>query len=205
MISFASKAVFLDRDGVINHKAPEKDYIRNWREIRLIPGAVEAVASLNQAGYKVFVATNQRGVATLRVKIEDLLDIHHRIQEEFAQNGAIISQIYYCPHDTPANCPCRKPRPGMLQRAALEHHLNLGASWMIGDSCSDVEAGESAGCRSILLASHAAAAQQFSDAPLIAESLELAVPLILQLSEVETKCKPAEEFELFRSPSRENA
>jgi D-glycero-D-manno-heptose 1,7-bisphosphate phosphatase len=205
MTFLSSKAVFLDRDGVINHKAPEKDYIRTWHEIRFIPGAIEAVASLNRAGYKVFVATNQRGVATLRIKMEDLLDIHHRIQQEFASSGAIISQIYYCPHDTFAKCSCRKPQPGMLQRAALEHGLNLRASWMIGDSQTDVRAGESAGCRSILLASRVPYPSQFSSLPLIAESLELAVPLILELSDVETKCEPTQQLELSRSPLREDA
>jgi histidinol-phosphate phosphatase family protein len=201
MISFQSGAVFLDRDGVINQKAPEKEYIRNWREIQFIPGAIKAIASLNRAGYRVFVATNQRGVATSKINMEDLLDIHRRIQQACAQGGAVISQIYFCPHDIPANCSCRKPRPGMLQQAALEYGLDLRASWMIGDSVSDVRAGESAGCRTILLA-HAVPYTLATN--LIAASLELAVPLIFEQCGGEASRERAEQFELTRSISREN-
>jgi histidinol-phosphate phosphatase family protein len=201
MISFQTGAVFLDRDGVINQKAPEKEYIRNWREIQFIPGAIKAIASLNRAGYKVFVATNQRGVATMKIRMEDLLDIHRRIQRACAQGGAVISQIYFCPHDIPTNCSCRKPMPGMLQQAALEHGLDLRSSWMIGDSLSDVRAGESAGCRTILLAP---AVPYTPQGNLTAASLELAVPLILEQCGSEASREAAEQFELTRSISREN-
>ena len=173
-----TKAVFLDRDGVVNQKAPDGEYIRTWHEIRFLPGAANAVAHLNRAGFKVFVVTNQRGIATQKVKTHDLLEIHERIQHEFAQLGAVISQIYYCPHDLADNCFCRKPQPGMLKRAAQEHNLDLRASWMIGDSLTDVRAGESAGCRTILL-SPIALHQSQSNAFLVAESLESAVPLLL--------------------------
>jgi D-glycero-D-manno-heptose 1,7-bisphosphate phosphatase len=176
-----TKAVFLDRDGVLNQKAAEGEYIRTWREIRFLPGAARAVGSLNQLGYKVFVVTNQRGVATHKVNTKDLLEIHKRIQDEFARDGAIISQIYYCPHDFSAKCVCRKPQPGMLHRAAKEHSVDLSASWMVGDSMTDVKAGQNAGCRTILLASALPSLPSHSDLlnPLIAESLESAVPLML--------------------------
>ena len=177
------KAVFLDRDGVINHKAQEGDYIRTWDEIRFLPGAVPAVASLNRAGFKVFVVTNQRGVATRKVRMQDLLTIHARIQHVFALAGGVISQIYYCPHNTSENCGCRKPQPGMLKRAAREHNLDLRASWMIGDSLTDVKAGENAGCRSVLLGSHSRDLSKLSQAVLVADSLESAVRLILGLDE----------------------
>jgi D-glycero-D-manno-heptose 1,7-bisphosphate phosphatase len=174
-----SKAVFLDRDGVVNQKAPEGEYIRSWREIRFLPGAAKAVASLNRAGYKVFVVTNQRGVATRKVKTSDLLEIHERIQREFAQHSAVISQIYYCPHDLAAKCFCRKPQPGMLQQAAQEHNVDLTASWMVGDSLTDVKAGQNAGCRTILLASTSPSKSGLANRLLVAESLESAVPLML--------------------------
>lgn len=173
-----SKAVFLDRDGVVNQKAPEGEYISKWEEIEFLPGAAEAVATLNRAGYKVFVVTNQRGVATRKVKTTDLLEIHQRILREFSQRGAVITQIYYCPHDLPANCSCRKPQPGMLQRAAREHHLDLTASWMVGDSITDVKAGENAGCHTILL-TPGPSPKSLSTGVLIAETLESAVPLML--------------------------
>jgi histidinol-phosphate phosphatase family protein len=205
MNSSPSKAVFLDRDGVINHKAQEGNYIRTWREIQFIPGAVQAVAFLNRAGYRVFVATNQRGVATLKIRMSDLLEIHERIQHEFARAGALISQIYYCPHDTSVRCPCRKPRPGMLQLAAQEHSLDLQASWMVGDSVTDVKAGENAGCRSVLLASTIPDLSVFSKPPLMAESLESAVPLILGRDKLNTSFVRTQPLELLRSSSREDA
>jgi D-glycero-D-manno-heptose 1,7-bisphosphate phosphatase len=179
MNSLPGKAVFLDRDGVINYKAPEGDYIRTWRELQLIPGAVQAVASLNHAGYQVFVVTNQRGVALARTRMEDLLEIHRRIQNEFARAGATISKIYYCPHDVSARCSCRKPQPGMLLRAACEYDLKLEASWMIGDSVTDVEAGRNAGCHTLLLAPRSAVTGL--SATLRAEDLASAVRQILKL------------------------
>jgi D-glycero-D-manno-heptose 1,7-bisphosphate phosphatase len=173
-----NKAVFLDRDGVVNQKAPDGEYIRTWREIRFLPGAAKAVVSLNHAGYKVIVVTNQRGIATQKIRTRDLLEIHEHILREFAEHGAVISQIYYCPHDLAEKCFCRKPKPGMLQRAAHEHNLDLTASWMVGDSITDVKAGENAGCRTILLAPGDSIAST-SNQCLIAESLESAVPLML--------------------------
>ena len=201
----ASRAIFLDRDGVINHKAPEGDYIRAWHEIEFIPGALKAVASLNRAGFQVFVVTNQRGIATVRVKMEDLLHIHQRIQQEFARSGAVISQIYFCPHDMAVNCSCRKPKPGMLFRAAGDHSLNLRASWMVGDSITDVKAGENAGCRSVLLTSRVPDLSGLSRLPLVAGSLELAVPLILKSCDLETEFVRTQEPELSKRSSREQA
>ncbi|MGA8153348.1 MAG: HAD family hydrolase [Terriglobales bacterium] len=200
-----SKAVFLDRDGVVNQKAPEGEYIRTWREIQFLPGAAKAVASLNRAGYKVFVVTNQRGVATQKVKTNDLLEIHDRIQREFAQDGAVISQIYYCPHDIAAKCFCRKPQPGMLQQAAQEHKLDLRASWMVGDSLTDVKAGENAGCRAILLTSASSSKSGLSGRFLVAESLESAVSLMLNRDDLQARFVRTQPLELSRSRSCEDA
>jgi D-glycero-D-manno-heptose 1,7-bisphosphate phosphatase len=199
------KAVFLDRDGVINHKAQEGDYIRTWDQIIFLPGAALAVASLNQAGFKVFVVTNQRGVATRKVRMQDLVEIHARIQHVFAVAGAVISQFYYCPHNTFENCGCRKPQPGMLKRAALEHNLDLGASWMIGDSLTDVKAGENAGCRSVLLGSRSRDLSRLSQAVLVADTLESAVSLILSPDERDTVLVSTQSLELSRSFSREDS
>lgn len=172
------KAVFLDRDGVINRKAPEGDYIKTWRELEFMPGVVRAVASLNHSGYQVFIVTNQRGVATGKIRIQNLLEINERIQREFALGGAIITQIYYCPHDICAKCSCRKPQPGMLQQAAREHKLHLQASWMIGDSVSDVEAGYNAGCRTVLLATCNPSAMSLCKPTLVAQDMKSAVEQI---------------------------
>jgi D-glycero-D-manno-heptose 1,7-bisphosphate phosphatase len=203
MASLRSKAVFLDRDGVVNQKAPEGEYIRTWKEIQFLPGAAKAVASLNRAGYKVFIVTNQRGVATSKIEINDLLEIHERIQREFAQDDAVISQIYYCPHDLLANCSCRKPQPGMLQRAAREYNLDLRTSWMVGDSITDVKAGENAGCRTILLTPDLSP-KSLSTRVLIAESLPSAVPLMVNGHDLESPFVQTHTFELSRSGSCED-
>jgi D-glycero-D-manno-heptose 1,7-bisphosphate phosphatase len=179
MTSLAGRAVFLDRDGVINYKAVEGDYVKTWRELQFIPGAAQAVAALNLAGYQVFVVTNQRGVAIARVRMEDLIEIHRRIRDEFARAGATISQIYYCPHDTSAKCSCRKPKPGMLLRAATEYQVKLKESWMVGDSVTDVEAGYNAGCYTVLLGSRSATITL--PATLRAENLASAARQILEL------------------------
>jgi D-glycero-D-manno-heptose 1,7-bisphosphate phosphatase len=179
-----TKAAFLDRDGVINYKAPEGEYIRTWHEIRLIPGAMRAVAELNSNGYQVFIVTNQRGIAIQKVRVEDLAEIHHLIKKKFARAGANISEIYYCPHDISERCDCRKPQPGMLERAAREFHIDLQASWMVGDSPKDVQAGENAGCHTVLLGSHAIA-DGLSLAPtLLAEDLVSAAKQILTFDAV---------------------
>jgi D-glycero-D-manno-heptose 1,7-bisphosphate phosphatase len=177
-----SPAVFLDRDGVINRKAAEGEYIRSWREIELLPGAGAAVAALNRAGFKVFIVTNQRGIATCKIRIEDLTELHSRMKEELARTGAAISDVYYCPHDTASRCSCRKPQPGMLLRAAEEYGVDLRASWMIGDSISDVEAGARAGCRTVLLASDGSKLAE-SQPTLLANDLLSAVQRILNFAD----------------------
>jgi D-glycero-D-manno-heptose 1,7-bisphosphate phosphatase len=180
-----SPAVFLDRDGVINRKAPEGEYIRSWREIELLPGAGVAVATLNRAGFHVFIVTNQRGVATGKIRTEDLTELHRRMKQELAYTGAEIADVYCCPHDIASQCSCRKPQPGMLQRAAEEYGVNLRASWMIGDSLSDVEAGARAGCRTVLLTSDVSKRVESSQPTLLANDLLSAVQQILNFGDPE--------------------
>lgn len=145
------KAVFLDRDGVLNRKAPEGEYITCWEEVEFLPGVFEAVRRLNKRGYLVAVTTNQRGVAKNLLTEAALREIHERMLKAFAGKGSPIAAIYYCPHEIDAKCKCRKPKPGMLLRAAQEHSINLAASWMVGDSLTDVQAGKAAGCRTVWL------------------------------------------------------
>jgi len=140
-------AVFLDRDGVINRKAPDGRYITTVRDFAFLPAVTECVKRLNHAGFPVIIITNQRGVAT--GSIAALQEIHDRMLYEFAKAGALISDVYVCPHDYSDGCECRKPLPGMLLKAAADHSLDLAGSWMIGDSDSDVQAGKAAGCRTI--------------------------------------------------------
>jgi D-glycero-D-manno-heptose 1,7-bisphosphate phosphatase len=144
-------AVLLDRDGTINVKAPEGEYITRPEEIQLLPGAGEGIRMLNRAGVPVVVITNQRGVALGRMDEADLTAVHLRLQELLRENGARIDRIFYCPHDKGV-CDCRKPGTLLLRRARCSLGLTtLCHSVMIGDSPSDIEAGSRAGARTVLL------------------------------------------------------
>ena len=175
------KAAFLDRDGVINKKAPDHGYITRWEDFEFLSGVPEAIARLNQAGFLVIVVTNQRGIARSLFSLEALKRIHSEMTGKLAAAGSRLDAIYYCPHDIEPPCTCRKPAPGMLLTAAAEHHIDLHQSWMIGDSVSDREAGERAGCRTITIAPLPVPLGERPD--LFAHSLPDAVKLILTLSE----------------------
>jgi histidinol-phosphate phosphatase family protein len=144
-----NKAAFLDRDGVINLKAPEGSYITRWDEMQFLPGVVEAIAMLNRAGFLVIVVTNQRCIGRGLITAAELEAMHERMSDDLARAGAFLDGIYYCPHELQAACACRKPRPGMLLEAARVHRIDLTRSWMIGDSDRDVEAGKRAGCKTV--------------------------------------------------------
>jgi len=146
-----SKAVFLDRDGVINRKPPEGDYVTRWEDFHVLPGVVEGVALLNRAGFAVIVVTNQRCIAKGLMTMAELENMHRRMTELLAGAGAIIDGTFYCPHEIEPVCECRKPAPGMLLNAARLHRIDLSASWMIGDSDIDIEAGKNAGCKTVRL------------------------------------------------------
>jgi D-glycero-D-manno-heptose 1,7-bisphosphate phosphatase len=177
-----NKAAFLDRDGVINRKAPTEDeYITRWEEMHIIPGVVEAIALLNRAGFRVIVVSNQRCVAKGLVTTSELDAMHQRMCRELGTVGAKIDGVYYCPHEEQPPCSCRKPEPGMLFAAADEHHVDLTSSWMIGDSEKDVEAGRSAGCRTARILG--AEARADGNADVLARSLLEAVHQILRLEE----------------------
>jgi D-glycero-D-manno-heptose 1,7-bisphosphate phosphatase len=141
-----SRAAFLDRDGVINRKPPEGEYVTRWEELHLLPDVASAILSLNQAGFRAIVVTNQRCIAKGLVSAADVETMHQRMCAELAAKGAKIEKIYYCPHETSPLCSCRKPSPGMLLQAARENGIDMKHSWMIGDSEIDVKAGKSAGC-----------------------------------------------------------
>ncbi len=151
-----TKAIFLDRDGVVNRKVPEGSYIQTLAALEFLPGALETVAEICRSGYLVFVVTNQRGVARGMVRPEVLDQIHSHILEAAARAGGRICRIYVCPHDIADACECRKPKPGMLLQAKAEFGIDMGASWMIGDAASDVAAGAAAGCGTVLISPTAA-------------------------------------------------
>src|SRR5260221_12541980 len=143
------RAVFLDRDGVINRAAVDGQYVTRWEDFHFLPKVAEAISLLSRAGWRVFVITNQRCVSSGLISIAELEAIHQKMQGELANAGARIDGIYYCPHEKEPPCQCRKPSAGMLLRAAQEHQIDLASSWMVGDSDSDIEAGRRAGCRTI--------------------------------------------------------
>lgn len=143
--------MFLDRDGVIIRKAPDGEYITTIEEMEFLPGSPEAIAQLSRSGFKVIVVTNQRGVATGKIKLPDLEEIHARLKQVVANLGGSVCDILYCPHDVADDCLCRKPKAGMLLQAAERHHLPLSECWMVGDSATDIAAGKTAGCKTALI------------------------------------------------------
>jgi D-glycero-D-manno-heptose 1,7-bisphosphate phosphatase len=150
-MNYSARAVFLDRDGVINRKAPEGSYVASLSEFEVLPGSLEAIAKLCGNGWQVFLVTNQRGIARGIVSVDAVDKIHGWLLERVRDAGGRITQVYVCPHDYSDLCDCRKPNPGMLLRAAREHSLDLAHSWMVGDSLRDIQAGQAAGCKTAYL------------------------------------------------------
>jgi D-glycero-D-manno-heptose 1,7-bisphosphate phosphatase len=167
-------AVLLDRDGTINLKAPEGRYITSPGELVLLPGAAAAIRQLNAASVQVILVTNQRWLST-RTDLTAYERVHARLEELLAENGAHLDGAYYCPHAS-GSCHCRKPAPGMLERAAQERLLSLTEAVMIGDRASDIEAGRAAGTATILLST---TPDPFSRADFVVANLAQAVRLIL--------------------------
>jgi D-glycero-D-manno-heptose 1,7-bisphosphate phosphatase len=158
MLTGRLDAVLLDRDGTINVKAPEGEYITRPDQLMLLPGAAPAIAALNRARVPVVVVTNQRGIALGRMTEDDLAAVHSRLRLLLRRHGASVHEIYHCPHDK-GRCRCRKPGTVLLERA--REHLALPSlrhSALIGDSLSDVLAGRAVGARALLLRSERAAA-----------------------------------------------
>lgn len=147
----AHEAVFLDRDGTINVRASQHEYIRNPRDFRWLPGALDGMVRLARAGLPLIVVSNQRGVSRGLVTRDTLIAIEARIQCALGAHGCQVEAFRYCLHGLDEHCTCRKPRPGLLRAAARDMKLDLSCSWMIGDSEEDVEAGHAAGCRTIRL------------------------------------------------------
>ena len=149
-------ALFLDRDGVL---IEEVEYLARPEQVRLIPGAAAAIRKVNDAGWRVVVVSNQSGVARGLFPESLLPEIHRVIADRLlAEAGARVDRFYYCPHHPTEgqggyriDCDCRKPKPGMLLKAAAELGIDLARSWMVGDRATDLQAGAAAGCRTILV------------------------------------------------------
>ncbi|WP_455392258.1 D-glycero-beta-D-manno-heptose 1,7-bisphosphate 7-phosphatase [[Eubacterium] cellulosolvens] len=141
------KAIFIDRDGVINYN--RNDYVKSWAEFKFIPGAKEAIKRINDSNLLLIIITNQSPIGRGIFKRETLDYIHKSMLNELNDAGAHIDAIYYCPHHPDDNCDCRKPKPGLILRAAKDFNIDLARSWMVGDSDSDLEAGAAAGCKTL--------------------------------------------------------
>lgn len=138
--------VILDRDGVLNRRPPRAEYVRRWEEFEWLPGALQALALLTRAGYRVIVVSNQAGIARGAMSDGDLDAIHARMRSDVDAAGGRIDAIYHCPHGWDEGCECRKPRPGMLFQAQRDFSLDLTRTMFIGDDDRDAEAAEAAGC-----------------------------------------------------------
>ena len=152
----------MDRDGVINERAAPHQYITRREDFRFLPGVPGAIRALNEAGYLVLIVTNQRGVARGMTTMEAVDDIHRRMGEALEEEGAHIDGIYVCPHDY-GQCTCRKPEIGLFLQAERDFPIDKAASWMVGDSDTDVEAGRRYGVRTILTTDLPSAVERILD------------------------------------------
>ena len=143
--------VFLDRDGVINRKPPEGEYVSDRSRFQLLPGVEGAIAKLNRADRRVIVVSNQRGIALGLYSDAQVEALHVHLQQYLAQHGAHIDAFYYCPHDN-NQCDCRKPKPGLFQQALRDFpDVSPSNSLLIGDSISDIEWARNLGIPSIFI------------------------------------------------------
>lgn len=157
------KAVFLDRDGTINRYV---GFLSDINEFELLPGVADAIKRINDSGYLAIVITNQPVIARGDVSVEELTQIHNKMETMLGVKGAYLDAVYFCPHhphsgyigeraEYKVECECRKPSPGMLLKAAEDFHIDLAQSWMVGDSENDIKAGKAAGCKTVLIGEHA--------------------------------------------------
>ena len=176
-------AIFLDRDGVIN-ASPEHRYVAHWDQFHFLPGTLEALRRLNQNRQIVIVVSNQSGVGRKVLSRIHLAEITQKMLQAVRSSGGWIRAVYYCTHHPENDCACRKPRVGLLKKAARQFSIDLSRSFMVGDTETDILMAHSAGCRSVLALSGKqtrSSARHLTVAPdQIAENLLEAVRWILR-------------------------
>ena len=156
---YKQKAIFLDRDGTLNKY---KGFLRKIEDLELLPGVTEAIHKINASGYLAIVITNQPVIARGEVTIDELEQIHNKMEVLLGNEGAYIDGLYYCPHhpekgfdgeiaSLKVECECRKPKIGMLLKAASKYNIDLFESWMVGDGENDIVCGKRAGCHTALI------------------------------------------------------
>jgi D,D-heptose 1,7-bisphosphate phosphatase len=147
MITDKARCIFFDRDGIVN-VSPGPGYVERVDDFHIIPEFIDCAQIARSMGFIIAIITNQRGVARGIMTLEALDEIHATLKDALEKKSIELAGIYSCTHER-NSCNCRKPKPGMLLQAAEEHKIDLAKSWMIGDSESDIEAGQRAGCRTI--------------------------------------------------------
>ena len=155
MVKNQHKVVFLDRDGVIN-KDPEHlkfQYVTKWKEFRFLPGAKRAIKLLTDAGYSIYIISNQAGISKRYFTMKDLAAITRRMGKELEKSGGKITEAFYCPHRTEDNCGCRKPKAGLFKKALKRGKIDFKKTFFIGDNIRDVQAGRAIGCKTLLVLS----------------------------------------------------
>jgi D-glycero-D-manno-heptose 1,7-bisphosphate phosphatase len=143
------RAVFVDRDGVICRN--RDDHVKNWSEFEFLPGALRAISRLSESGLRIVIITNQAIINRRMASIEVVEHIHARMVQNIELAGGHVDRVLYCPHRPDERCSCRKPQPGMLLKAAEELDLDLCRSYLIGDAETDIQAGQTVGCRCYLV------------------------------------------------------
>ena len=144
-----NKAIFLDRDGVINKN--RDDYVKSTKELEIFSNIGKEILKLKMKGFFIIVITNQSVINRKIITIRELEEIHSTIQKFLMKSKTSIDKFYFCPHRPDENCDCRKPKPGLILQAINEFSIDASKSWMVGDSKTDIQAGEKAGCKTILL------------------------------------------------------
>ena len=148
MISQKIKAAFFDRDGTL---VEDVHYLSNLEDIKILPGIINFCSFLQKSGYKLFVVTNQSGVARGFFNEAFVKLTHEYLNKLFIKNNIFFEKFYYCPHHPSYSCSCRKPKPGMLLDAAREFNIDLSKSLMFGDKIGDILVGQAAGCKSFYI------------------------------------------------------
>ena len=145
------KAIFLDRDGVINKDPGTHKYVHKVEDFIINPGVLESLKKIKEKDYVLFVVTNQSGIGRGLYTLEDFHKVNNHMLKIFNNNSIDIIKVYFCPHDPDENCDCRKPSPRFVLEAAKEFDIDLASSWVIGDNIKDIEMGKRAGCKTILI------------------------------------------------------
>lgn len=148
-----TKAIFLDRDGVINKDPGFGGYVTSWKEFEFLPGALEALKKLSRAGYEIIVISNQAGVAKGLYTLQDLNEITKNMLKGIKEAGAKIRSVHYCPHRDEDDCNCRKPKTGLLLQATDGLKVAFSDTFFVGDNRRDILAGKAAGCKTIFVLS----------------------------------------------------